>query len=117
MSTGVGPRKHAGVSAARSGGTWGRWAMVAGVLLAAVLAYRWFDLGQWLTLDQLKASRDALIALHEQRPLATVAAYFVVYVLFTALSVPGAAILTPSGCTGRWVVHETVRKAYVTISD
>ena len=31
--------------------------------------------------------------------------------------VPGAAILTPSGCTGRWVVHETLRKAYVTISD
>lgn len=31
--------------------------------------------------------------------------------------VPGAAILTPSGTTGRWVVHETLRKAYVTIDD
>lgn len=31
--------------------------------------------------------------------------------------VPGAMILTPSGTTGRWVVHETVRKAYVTIAD
>ena len=31
--------------------------------------------------------------------------------------VPGVVILTPSGCSGRWVVHETVRKAYVTIAD
>jgi uncharacterized cupin superfamily protein len=31
--------------------------------------------------------------------------------------VPGAMVLTPSGATGRWHVHETVRKAYVTITD
>ncbi len=31
--------------------------------------------------------------------------------------IPGAMILTPSGTTGRWVIHETVRKAYVTIAD
>ncbi|MDP3521852.1 MAG: VTT domain-containing protein, partial [Hydrogenophaga sp.] len=85
------------VNATRSGRTWGRWAVAAAVVLAAVLAYQWAGLGQWLTLDQLKASRDALIALHEQRPLATVVAYFAVYVLFTALSIPGAAILTLAG--------------------
>ncbi len=77
--------------------TWGRWAVAATVVLAAVLAYQWVGLGQWLTLDQLKASRDALIALYGQHPLATVAVYFVVYVLFTALSIPGAAILTLAG--------------------
>lgn len=31
--------------------------------------------------------------------------------------VPGATILTPSGTTGRWVVHETTRKTYVTVAD
>ncbi len=31
--------------------------------------------------------------------------------------VPGSMLLTPSGTTGEWVVHETVRKAYVTILD
>jgi uncharacterized protein len=31
--------------------------------------------------------------------------------------VPGAMILTPSAVTGRWVVHETLRKAYVVITD
>lgn len=30
---------------------------------------------------------------------------------------PGAVLLTPSGSTGRWVVHETVRKAYVIIRE
>lgn len=30
---------------------------------------------------------------------------------------PGAVILTPSGTTGRWVVHETVRKAYTIVDD
>jgi pyruvate/2-oxoglutarate dehydrogenase complex dihydrolipoamide dehydrogenase (E3) component/uncharacterized membrane protein YdjX (TVP38/TMEM64 family) len=77
--------------------TWGPWAVAAGVLLAVVLAYQWAGLGQWLTLDQLKASRDAMVALHDQHPLATVAAYFAVYVLFAALSIPGAAILTLAG--------------------
>ena len=29
--------------------------------------------------------------------------------------VPGAVILTPAGTTGRWVVHQTIRKAYTII--
>lgn len=31
--------------------------------------------------------------------------------------VPGAVLLTPSGLTGRWVVHETIRKAYTIVTD
>jgi uncharacterized protein len=30
--------------------------------------------------------------------------------------VPGAVILTTAGLTGRWVVHETIRKAYVIVT-
>jgi uncharacterized cupin superfamily protein len=29
--------------------------------------------------------------------------------------VPGSVLLTPAGLTGRWVVHETIRKAYTII--
>jgi uncharacterized cupin superfamily protein len=29
--------------------------------------------------------------------------------------VPGAVILTPAGTTGRWVVHQTIRKAYTIV--
>lgn len=30
--------------------------------------------------------------------------------------VPGSVMLTPAGATGRWVVHETVRKAYTIVT-
>jgi uncharacterized cupin superfamily protein len=30
--------------------------------------------------------------------------------------VPGSVMLTPAGTTGRWIVHETVRKAYTIIT-
>lgn len=30
---------------------------------------------------------------------------------------PGAVLLTPSGTTGEWLVHEAIRKAYVIIRD
>ena len=70
------------------------WAAVIALALLAVLAYRHFDLGQLLTLDNLKASRDALAAQVQQRPLFTAAAYFVIYVAATALSFPGATVLT-----------------------
>ena len=65
--------------------------------LAAVLAYRHFELGRLLTLDTLQASRDALVGTYQAQPLATVAAYFAVYVVAAALSIPGAAILTLAG--------------------
>lgn len=30
--------------------------------------------------------------------------------------VPGSILLTPAGLTGRWIVHETIRKAYTIIT-
>lgn len=76
-----------------------RWVGL-GLLLAAVAAallYRHFELGRLLTLESLKASRDALVALYQQAPLLTAASYFGVYVLATALSLPGALVLTLAG--------------------
>ena len=73
---------------------WGRWVGVALAALAAVLLYRHFQLGQWLTLEALKASRDQLAALYQAQPLLTLGGFFAVYVTATALSVPGAAVLT-----------------------
>ncbi len=72
------------------------WGLAAAVVVALLL-YRHFDLGRLLTLDELKASRDALAGLVEARPLATLAGYFAVYVAVTALSLPGALVLTLAG--------------------
>ncbi|PWF44036.1 FAD-dependent oxidoreductase [Massilia glaciei] len=72
---------------------------VAGLVLlaAAVAAYFAFDLGRYFTLDFLKAQQQSFQAYHAAHPAQAVAIFFGIYVLVTALSLPGAAILTLAG--------------------
>ena len=70
------------------------WVAAAAVALLAVWAWQHFGLGALLTLDNLKASRDALQAQVQAQPLATATVFFAVYVAAAALSIPGALILT-----------------------
>ena len=74
-----------------------RWALAALVLVGLVLAYQQLGLGQWLSLEQLKASRDGLAQWHARDPWLATAVFFGVYVLATAVSLPGASILTLAG--------------------
>ena len=59
-------------------------------LATAVLAYAALDLGRYLSLAYLQQSQQAFGALYAQHPWQVSAAYFAVYVLVTALSLPGA---------------------------
>ena len=70
------------------------WLAVAIVAIAAVVAYVHFDLGQRLSLASLKQSREGLRALVDGHPVAMLGGFFVAYVALTALSIPGAAILS-----------------------
>ena len=70
------------------------WIAAGIAAVAAVLLYRYYELGQLLTLDNLKASRDTLAGRYQAQPLATVLVFFAVYVAAAALSIPGAVILT-----------------------
>jgi pyruvate/2-oxoglutarate dehydrogenase complex dihydrolipoamide dehydrogenase (E3) component/uncharacterized membrane protein YdjX (TVP38/TMEM64 family) len=70
------------------------WVGIGIVALLALVLYQYFDLGKLLTLESLKSSRDTLVALYQNKPLATVASFFAIYVAATALSFPGATILT-----------------------
>lgn len=67
---------------------------VAGLLLLGIAAWFLLDLGQYLTLDALKAQQAAIDGFYRANPVLVLAIFFVVYVVLTALSVPGAAILT-----------------------
>ncbi|WP_292684999.1 bifunctional TVP38/TMEM64 family protein/FAD-dependent oxidoreductase [Novosphingobium sp.] len=67
---------------------------VAGLLLLGLAAFFLFDFGQYLTLDALKAQQATIDGFYRANPLLVLAIFFLVYVLLTALSVPGAAILT-----------------------
>ncbi|WP_341905268.1 FAD-dependent oxidoreductase [Polaromonas sp. YR568] len=70
------------------------WIGVGIAAVVAVLLYRHYELGQLLTLENLKASRDALVGRYQTQPLATVLVFFALYVAAAALSIPGAVILT-----------------------
>lgn len=70
------------------------WLAVALLAVSVAVGYRYFDLGHLLTLDGLKQSRDTLVALYQDRPVMTLTVFFVAYVVSTALSFPGAAVLT-----------------------
>ncbi len=64
------------------------------LVAAAVGAFFYLGLGRYLTLDALKANRAALQALYEAHTGAFVLGFIGVYVLQTALSLPGAAVLS-----------------------
>ena len=66
-------------------------------VIAALAVFFLFNVGDWLTLDMLKARRVELATLLDQRPIAVMAAYFSLYATFAALSIPGAAVMTIAG--------------------
>ena len=79
------------MSAARP---WKRWILLFLALMGLWAAYRLWGLENWLTLEQLKASRETLVSLYSDHPVQSAFAFFGVYVLTAALSIPGATILT-----------------------
>ena len=68
--------------------------LVLVALLAAVAAYLLFDLGRFFSLDYIKGAQAEFAALYAARPTQVIAVFFAVYVAVTALSFPGAAVLT-----------------------
>jgi len=65
-------------------------------LLIALLAVAFFmlDLQRFMTLEAMQQSQNDFAALKAQAPWTVAAVFFAVYVLATALSLPGATILT-----------------------
>lgn len=68
--------------------------LIAVLIIAAIAASIFFDVTQYLTLEQLKQQQNQLASWRDDHMLVLFAAYFGVYVLATALSIPGAIILT-----------------------
>ena len=66
-------------------------------IAALVLVFFAFDLGQYLTFDYLKSRQLAMEAYHADHQFMTMAVYMAVYILVTALSLPGAAVMTLAG--------------------
>ncbi|WP_081442004.1 FAD-dependent oxidoreductase [Mariprofundus ferrooxydans] len=67
------------------------------LMVLAVSLFFYFDLNKLLTLDGMKASLSTFEAWRASSPLLAAGLYFLIYVLVTALSLPGAAIMTLAG--------------------
>lgn len=71
------------------------WIGIAIIMLIAGLHLS--GAGEFLSLDTLRIYRKTLTGLVGQHPVASAAIYLAVYILATALSVPGAVVLTLAG--------------------
>ena len=67
---------------------------VLAVLALAVAAFFVLDLGHFFSLAYIKESQAGFMALYAERPVQVTLVFFAVYVAITALSLPGAAIMT-----------------------
>jgi pyruvate/2-oxoglutarate dehydrogenase complex dihydrolipoamide dehydrogenase (E3) component/uncharacterized membrane protein YdjX (TVP38/TMEM64 family) len=70
--------------------------VVLGVIVLVTLFFA-FDLQRYLTLAELKARQEAFTQFYTGNRLLTLGLYFGLYVLVTALSLPGAAVMTLAG--------------------
>ncbi len=68
--------------------------ILVGVIAILVFAYFVFDLGQYFSLEYFKSQQAEIDAYYNANPLTTVALFFLIYVVVTGLSLPGAAIMT-----------------------
>ena len=66
-------------------------------IVALIIAFFVFDLNQYFSLDAIKAQQQALNAQVLENPLVAGGLFFAAYVLVTALSLPGAALMTLVG--------------------
>jgi pyruvate/2-oxoglutarate dehydrogenase complex dihydrolipoamide dehydrogenase (E3) component/uncharacterized membrane protein YdjX (TVP38/TMEM64 family) len=69
-------------------------AALLGILGLAVFGFFYFELGQYLSLTYLQDQHATFQAYSASQPLVTMGTFFVVYIVVTALSMPGAAVLT-----------------------
>ncbi|HIF9495978.1 TPA: dihydrolipoyl dehydrogenase [Photobacterium damselae] len=75
-----------------------------GIIAAVIGIWLYFDLSQYFTLEQAKAQQLALQDTIQTHPVWASLVFFFVYVAVTALSLPGAAIMTLLGAAlfGFW---------------
>ncbi len=66
-------------------------------IAAIVAVFIIFDLGQFLTLSYLRESREKFSLLYRDNRMMITGAYALIYIIATALSLPGATILTLAG--------------------
>lgn len=67
------------------------------VIVVCIVSFFYFDGGNYFTITYLKERQRDFAAFYAQDPVVTIFLYFIIYVTATALSFPGATVLTLAG--------------------
>jgi uncharacterized membrane protein YdjX (TVP38/TMEM64 family) len=67
------------------------------VIIGFIAAFKIFNLGEYLSLSYIKESQQNFQELYAQNKVVVIAGYMLVYIIVTALSLPGAAVMTLAG--------------------
>ena len=78
---------------------------IVGTIIVIIVLFKVLGLSQYLTLDYLKSSQEKFAILYNNNQVAVIAVYMLIYIAVTALSLPGAAVMTLAGGAmfGFWV--------------
>ncbi|HXH03207.1 MAG TPA: FAD-dependent oxidoreductase [Candidatus Competibacteraceae bacterium] len=68
--------------------------LLAGLIAVLIVAFFALDLDRYLSLEYFRAQQSAIIGYRDAHPLASALLFFAVYVAVTALSLPGATVMT-----------------------
>jgi len=67
------------------------------LIIGCITIFFVFDLNRYFTLSYIKESRENLFVFYSGNKALTIAIYMLIYIFITALSLPGAAIMTLAG--------------------
>ena len=70
---------------------------IVGVVILVIILFKVFGLDQYLTLSYLKEQQANFARLYAENKLVVISVYMLIYIIVTALSLPGAAIMTLAG--------------------
>ncbi len=68
--------------------------LILAAIVALIVAFFFFDLNRYFSLEYFKAQQAAINSFYSANPPKTAALFFAIYVAVTALSIPGAAVMT-----------------------
>ena len=73
-----------------------KFVLLGGLALVVVIFFQ-FDLGQYLTLEYVKSQQQIIDQYYTENRALTLVGFFVLYVVITGVSLPGATVLTLAG--------------------
>jgi uncharacterized membrane protein YdjX (TVP38/TMEM64 family) len=71
--------------------------LIIAAIIILVILFKVLNLGQYLSLDYIKSSQEKFALIYADHRLLVIAAYMTIYIVVTALSLPGAVVMTLAG--------------------